>query len=165
MLRRLLRRSAPHNDGLDWVGPEVNKYFILHIHHIFAIFVLTEKTTMKHPPTTTNTTLSTPPSGRLFYGLLTPGTNAFGLTTELASSLTQKKIISQLAKVNKLAQRIDNQNPFVHVFARICAINLHFVNCPVTECTFLFVSTTYCNRTALFTKNYNPFIRQQPINQ
>jgi len=66
---------------------------------------------MKHPLTTTNTTLSTPPSGRLFCKLLTPGVNPFRLT-----------------KVNKTVQLTENQYPFVHVFATIHVIKCHFVN-------------------------------------
>ncbi|MBW7912214.1 MAG: hypothetical protein H3C54_00565 [Taibaiella sp.] len=66
---------------------------------------------MKHPLTATNTALSTPPSGRLFCELLTPGTNLFGLT-----------------KVNKMRQQIENQYPFVHVLVSIEARNRHFVN-------------------------------------
>jgi hypothetical protein len=66
---------------------------------------------MKHPLTTTNTVLSTPPSGRLFCKLLTPNANQFGLT-----------------KVNKMRQQVENQHLFVHVFATIQVINRHFVN-------------------------------------
>lgn len=91
-------------------------YYILHIHHIFAIFVLTKNQTMKHPLTTTNTALTTPPSGRLFYNLLTPGTNLFRLT-----------------KVNKMRQQIENQYPFVHVLAGIKGKTSHFVNPHATK--------------------------------
>ena len=71
---------------------------------------------MKHPLTTTNTTLSTPPSGRRFCKLLTPGVNLIRLT-----------------KVNKTVQLSENQYPFVHVSATIQAINHHFVNRHTTK--------------------------------
>ena len=103
---------------------------------------------MKHPHTTTNTALSTPPSGRLFCELLTPGTNTFGLT-----------------KVNKLAQRIENQYRSVNVFAGIGAQNRHFVNHPATKRNIFEFCLLNFEFAFIFTKNYNTIIPQQPINQ
>ncbi len=103
---------------------------------------------MKYPNTTTNTALSTPPSGRLFCELLTPGTNPFGLT-----------------KVNKMRQQIENQYLFVHVFAGIEAQNWHFVNSHATQHHIFAFCLLNFELTNPFTKNYNPFALQQPINQ
>jgi hypothetical protein len=103
---------------------------------------------MKHPITATNTALSTPPSGRRFCKLLTPETNPFGLT-----------------KVNIFAQRIENQYHSVHVLVSIEARNRHFVNPHATKHLIFEFCILNFEFASLFTKNYNPIIPQQPINQ